>query len=164
MAINSHEFLEFVIQPALAQLGETSTIAKRLLLATACYETEIGSHLVNDKGLGIFAISESLHKEVWDKFIALDCDLASRVRGMASQHEFPKQPHQELITNLLYSAAIAWMVYQYRMVELPQEATAESLADCWQKYYVGGPINREQRSDFITCFNKIAPQSKPIAA
>ena len=164
MGINCHDFLEFVVQPVLKQLGVTSKTAEKLLLATACYESEMGHHLSSKKGLGIFAISEQLHKEVWDKFLALDCDLASCIRGMASQHEFPKQPHHELATNLLYATAIAWMVYQYHLVELPQDDSAEALADCWQKYFVTGPIDYQQRSDFIDCFTKIAPPAKSIAA
>lgn len=164
MGINCQEFLELVVQPTLKQLGETSPVADKLMLATACYQSEMGHHLKGSNGIGIFGINEELHQEVWDKHIAFDCDLASAIRGMASQHEFPKQPHVELATNLRYATAIAWMVYQYRDVTLPESDCPIGLAQCWQESFINRPIGFEERDAFIKCFNKGNPGSNKLAA
>lgn len=164
MGINCQEFREYVVEPTLTQLGETSPAAAKLLLATACFHSEMGHHLKGRHGIGIYDISEELHQEVWDKFIALDCDLASEIRGMASQHEFPKQPHIELATNLRYATAIAWMIYRYRNIDLPDTEDNEALADCWQKCFVNRPTSRKERDDFILCFDIDDAQRKALAA
>ncbi len=164
MGIENHELLHYVIQPTLEKLGVESTTAEMLLLATANYHSDRGSKLHDNDGLGLFCISEALHKEVWDHYIAFDCELASKVRGMASQHEFVKAPHSELVTNLQYATAIAWLVYQYRWAELPTEVTPKSLADCWQRYFMNRPISLYEQNKFESCVRKLIAGVKSIAA
>lgn len=135
MGISSHDFLQQVIQPTLRQLGVTSPVAEQLLLATAYHQSGLGEQLQTKQGLGLYTISPELHTEVWDYYLAKDCDLASQVRGMASQHEFPKAPHSELVCNLRYATAIAWMLFQYRGVKIPDVTDSCSIARCWQKAF-----------------------------
>lgn len=164
MSINSQEFLEYIIQPTLRALGVQSAAADKLMLATACYQTSLGQHLCQPDALGVFAISESLHREVWDQFIALDCDLASTVRGMASQHEFPKAPHLELVANLRYATAIAWLVYQYRKLALPSTITIETLTDCWQRFFLSHPISVNEREVCMQELRTQLPDDSAFAA
>jgi hypothetical protein len=164
MGINCHEFLEYVIQPTLKQLGVESQAAEKLLLATACYQSDMGHHLQQSDGIGIFGISEGTHKDVWDSHIALDCDLASNVRGMASQHGFPKAPHCELATNLRYATAIAWMVYQYRGLQLTDDSDIAELTNGWQNCFMDRPISFKERDEFARCCHKFHPGSRSIAA
>lgn len=135
MGISSHDLLQQVIQPTLQQLGVTSAAAEQLLLATAYHQSGLGKQLQSKQGLGIFDITPEQHTEVWDHYLAKDCDLASQVRGMASQHEFPKAPHSELICNLRYATAIAWMLFQYHGVKIPDVADPCMMARCWQKVF-----------------------------
>jgi len=65
----------------------------------------------NGKAYGIFQIDVPSHQRVWDKYLAFNPELASKVRGLASQREFLKQPHLELATNLSYATAIAWAIH-----------------------------------------------------
>ena len=164
MGINSREFLEYVIQPTLKLLGVESESANKLMLATACFQSNLGQHLLQEEAIGIFGISEGLHQEVWDKHIAYDCDLASTVRGMASQHEFPKAPHVELVANLRYATAIAWLIYQYRDLTLPLADDIESLTDCWQRFFLGHPISVKERDEFVDHYRKLHPAESCIAA
>ncbi|PCJ20436.1 MAG: hypothetical protein COB04_04040 [Gammaproteobacteria bacterium] len=139
MGICATELREFVIRPTLEHLDSYSLAAENLLLATAAQESGLGFHLRQDsgerKGLGIYQINEDLHNDIWDNYLALDADLASTVRGIASQHDFLKQPHAELATNLTYSTAIAWLIYRRANVVLPSDCNMMALADCWLKFY-----------------------------
>lgn len=139
MGICATELQDFVIRPTLKHLGSQSMVAERLLLATAAQESGLGFHLLQNsgerKGLGIYQINEALHKDLWDNYLALDPDLASTVRGIASQHDFLKQPHAELATNLTYSTAIAWLIYRRAKVILPEQDDIMALAHCWLTYY-----------------------------
>ncbi|MBA55741.1 MAG: hypothetical protein CMK89_14895 [Pseudomonadales bacterium] len=164
MGINCREFLEYVIQPTLRLLGVESAKAEQLLLATACHQSEMGHHLQREGGIGMYGITEEMHQNVWDHYLAMDPDLASQVRGMASQHEFPKSPHTELVTNLLYASAIAWMVYQHKGIKLDKTTTAEMLTDIWQRCFMDRPISFKERDEFIRCCEKFDPNKKSIAA
>lgn len=164
MGINCHEFLEYVIQPTLKQLGVESPVAEQLMLATACYQSEMGHHLQRSEGIGIYGISEDMHQSVWDNYLAMDCELASLVRGMASQHEFPKSPHMELATNLRYATAIAWMIYQHHGIKLDENSSAEDLTRIWQCSFMDRPISFKERDEFIRCCTKFNPTRKSIAA
>lgn len=149
MGISSHEFLQYVIQPTLRQLGEDSPVVQQLLLATANFQSGLGQQLQRNQGIGIYGITAEQHTEVWDHYLALDSDLASQVRGMASQHEFPKAPHSELLTNLSYATAIAWMIYRYRRVKIPDANDPATFARCWQKAFLNRPASDHEAAEFI---------------
>ena len=149
MGICSNEFLQYVIQPTLRQLGVDSSVVEQLLLATANFQSGLGQQLQQNQGIGVYGISAEMHTEVWDHYLARDCELASQVRGMASQHEFPKAPHSELLTNLSYATAIAWMIYLYRGVKIPDAADPATLAKCWQKAFLNRPSSDQEAAEFV---------------
>lgn len=155
MGISSYEFLQYVIQPTLRQLGVESPVAGQLLLATAHYQSGMGRQLQSNQGIGVYGISAELHTEVWDRYLALDCDLASQVRGMASQHEFPKAPHTELLTNLSYATAIAWMIYLYRGVKIPDADDPHTMARCWQACFPERPPSDRDAEEFSRRYTEL---------
>ena len=148
MGISSQEFLQYVIQPTLRQLGVQSKGAEQLLLATAHHQSGLGKHLQFRNGIGVYGISEQQHCEVWDHYLAFDSDLASQIRGMASQHEFPKAPHLELATNLSYATAIAWMIYRYHDACIPEVFSAQDLSKCWRECFLDRPASEKDATDF----------------
>ena len=139
MGICAIELRNFVIRPTLQHLGFQSLAAENLLLGTAAHESGLGFHLLQNsgahKGLGIYQIDETLHQSIWDNYLALEPNLASTVRGIASQHDFLKHPHAELATNLTYSTAIAWLIYCRANINLPDHYDLKSLAHCWADHY-----------------------------
>ena len=101
-----------VIQPTLKYLGVWSPAAEQFLLSAATNAPELGLFSVRREGLGIFHITPEQHRDIWDKHLAFHPDLASRVRGLASQRAFLSDPDKELQTNLSYCTAIAWLLYE----------------------------------------------------
>ncbi len=55
---------------------------------------------------GPFAMSHEAHFELWDEYLVNDPEKASKVRGLASQHRFLKDPDSELTLNIGYAVAI----------------------------------------------------------
>jgi len=138
MGICTSELREYVIRPALQQLGvETSTAAENLLLGTAAQESGLGFHLNNGKGqrYGIYRIDSKTHRAIWDEYLAFNPDLASKVRGLASQHKFLTNPDAELATNLIYATAIAWLVFERSELSLPADDDIAGLANLWCSLY-----------------------------
>jgi hypothetical protein len=112
MYITSEHLREQVIKPTLEYLGAWTEEAEHDMLEAALKDTEVGLFSKRHDGLGLFHISSSQHRDLWDRYLAHRPDLASRVRGLASQRAFLSNPDNELKTNLGYCTAIAWLLYQ----------------------------------------------------
>lgn len=112
MGIAASELSQFVIRPTLIYLGRHCASAEALLLGVAASQSALGSALHDRRGHGLYRIGEMRHQSVWDQFLARDPELASLVRGLASQHAFLSGPHLELTVNLRYATAIAWMLIE----------------------------------------------------
>jgi hypothetical protein len=122
MNLSSRDLQHFVIVPTLEYLSMHSQAAEKQLLATASQESGLDPFAqFKQGGIGIYQITSEQHRSVWDTFLAFDPDLASQVRGLASQHLFLKSPDDELRTNLAYSTAIAWMLH---LQSAPQQSVA----------------------------------------
>ncbi|MDE1463943.1 hypothetical protein [Spartinivicinus poritis] len=151
MGICAEELRHYVVQPTLKQLQIKHCLAENLLMGTAAQESGLGFYLRPKKhhSYGIYCITPIMHRNIWDKYLVQLPELASQVRGLASQHEFLENPHQELATNLSYATAIAWMVYQ-RVPNFPTKGDPSNLGllgKCWRRYYHGKP--QASLDDFI---------------
>ena len=108
MELSIQELRESVIRPTLQYLGKHSDAAENLLLAIARrHHQQPRANTFQ----ALYPVDAALHQRVWNEFLAFEPDLASRIRGLASQREFLNNPHAELTTNLCYATAIAWAVY-----------------------------------------------------
>jgi hypothetical protein len=112
MYITAEHLREQVIKPTLDYLGAWSPAAETELLEAALSQPEIGLFSRQPQGLGLFRITSAQHRDLWDRYLAFRPDIASRVRGLASQRAFLSNPDSELQTNLSYCTAIAWLLLQ----------------------------------------------------
>jgi len=119
MDITTQELREQIIHPTLEYLDKSGLGAENVLVAIVTQKQKLGllNHN-NSKGLGPYDIDSNTHQTVWDKYLAFHPELASRIRGLASQRAFLEDPHSELATNLCYATAIAWVVYILRPQEI----------------------------------------------
>ncbi|MDH1011509.1 hypothetical protein N5J43_12610 [Pseudomonas nicosulfuronedens] len=135
MGIAANDLCQYVIRPTLHYLGRHSVAAESLLLGAAACQSALGSALDDSHGHGLYRIGEQRHQTLWDGFLALDPELASRVRGLASQHAFLDAPHLELTVNLRYSTAIAWMLVEAEHLHLPLADDPMELARIWRQVF-----------------------------
>ena len=142
--------LRRVIRTTLKQLGDWSPAAENLLLGTALQESGRNARLREGRRLGIYRISPAAHRAVWDKYLVGDPELASRVRGLAGQHGFLCDPHGELVTNLKYATAIAWMIYRRHGRELPDAGDIAGLARHWHRHFHRRPSGSAE--DFVSSY------------
>ena len=117
-----------VIQPTLEYLGAWTPATEEFLLTTALDAPEVGLFSCRSDGLGIYHITTGQHRDIWDKYLAFNPDLASKVRGLASQRAFLRDPDNELKTNLSYCTAIAWLLYQRSNPGLERPAQQANLS------------------------------------
>lgn len=151
MGIYADDLRELVIRPTLVSLDEWSPTVENLLLGTAAQESLLGFKMQSpqENGVGLYRISAHTHIQVWDQYLVTDPELASRVRGLASQQQFLKSPHTELITNLGYATGIAWMIYKRHRQTLPEDADTSALAQYWLDFY-----NKRDDQNIQTIFNR----------
>lgn len=162
MLINAHCLKEQVIEPTLKYLNDLNDSTVDLLLGTAAVETSLsplGSMPYKEcgtetNGIGLFNITPQNHTEVWDKYLAFDPDLASRIRGLASQRSFLTNPHTELSTNLAYATAIAWCIYQRSSVSLKNKESIKDLSLYWNAHF-RQKDSKYNNSDFCSRFDKL---------
>ncbi len=122
MDISKQELRDKIIHPTLKYLGKEGVAVENLLVAIVTQKHPVHKNnkklATHNKGLGPYNININSHLMVWDKYLAFNPDLASRIRGLASQHAFLEDPHSELATNLCYATAIAWVLYILNPSEL----------------------------------------------
>ncbi|MEO1081641.1 MAG: hypothetical protein AAFY29_18935 [Pseudomonadota bacterium] len=110
MYITADHLREQVIRPTLEYLGEWTEEGEAELLDAVLRDSDVGLFSRRGQGLGLFRITASDHRDLWDRYLAYRPDVASRVRGLASQRAFLSNPDNELQTNLSYCTAIAWLL------------------------------------------------------
>lgn len=159
----ANDLRHFIIRDTLKRLDEWSPAAENLLLGTAAQESGLGNKLKAGRMLGLYHLSPQTHQAVWDKYLINYPDLASRVRGLASQRGFLSNPHGELITNLNYATAIAWLVYKRNNQALPAENDIKGLAKFWRRHFHAKAVATEE--DFIKTWRRISsPRAASMAA
>jgi hypothetical protein len=132
MARFANELREHVIEPTLKYLGADSARAQRLLLTMALLSNHFRG---DDDRLGVYCISPQQHRQVWDDYLAFQPDLASEVRSLASQRWFLENPDRELIANIAYATAIAWIIFSVSGMALPDEHDIDGQARVWQRLF-----------------------------
>lgn len=124
MYVTSEHLRDQVIAPTLKYLGVWSPAVETFLLNTAVDAPELGLFSDRSDSLGIFHITSAQHRDIWDRYLAFNPEMASRVRGLASQRIFLTEPDKELQTNLGYCTAIAWLLYKRSEMVIDEQVHA----------------------------------------
>lgn len=173
MGIFAADLRELVVRPTLEQLDQWSQAAENLLMGTVAQESQLGFTLQEGGLKGIYRISDDLHRKVWDEYLINHPETASRLRGLASQQQFLKAPHDELTFNLRYSTGVAWMIYQRQALRLPDAENIRELAKIWlscfanrdSKYCSNAADSEAELEKFCVNYrNYVVRQSKELAA
>ncbi|MFV0478569.1 MAG: hypothetical protein ACK5ME_12160 [Parahaliea sp.] len=128
MYFSADQLRSQVIRPTLEYLGVWSAGTESFLLQAAIDAPELGLFSARKDGLGLFHITAAQHRDIWDRYLTFKPEVASRIRGLASQRAFLSSPDEELMTNLRYCTAIAWLLYQRAGGEQRKEGTTTAPA------------------------------------
>ena len=125
MYVTAEHLRDQVIRPTLKYLGVWTPATESLLLDAAVDAPDLGLFSARNEGLGLFHITTAQHRDIWDRYLAFKPEIASRVRGLASQRAFLSDPDSELRTNLSYCTAIAWLLHLRANGSAEERATGE---------------------------------------
>lgn len=167
MGIYASDLRELIIKPYLQGLGEYSEVAEDLLVGTAARESLLGLHCfcAQTRGLGLYRITAEKHRELWDTYLIQFPDLASRQRGLASQQQFLKDPHGELMSNLIYATGMAWMIYRRAGIDTSKTLDLPTLAQLWANHFDNGTGTSRNADDFMQTYRQLVmDNSKKLVA
>lgn len=162
MLLSADQLRHLIIRETLKELGDWSQDRENLLLGTAAQESGLGKNLKEGRLAGIYHISPATHRAIWDKYLIKQPELASVIRGLAGQRSFLKDPHGELISNLKYATAIAWLIYKRTDKELPQGSSLEDLARFWHRHFHTRASGRIE--DFVASFRSAELSTSSLVA
>ena len=143
MSLNLSQLREYVVVPALQQLGMYSLAAEQLVLGTIAQESH-GSYLKQlGKGpaLGLIQMEPATHKDLWLNFIKYKRAIRHALLMMTSDsvdesYDVNGWPdHVALIWNLRYAIAMCRVHYYRRPEALPKANDIKALGSYWKNHY-----------------------------
>jgi hypothetical protein len=132
MGINPKDLREFIIKPALKELGMWSDIAENLVAGTCAVESNMGMYLKQKGGgpaLGIYQMEPATHTDIWENFIAHRHTLVDKIG-------YSKMPHPKtLVYDLDYATKMCRIHYFRQSEPLPIDNSVEKLGQYWKNHY-----------------------------
>jgi hypothetical protein len=151
--IDSVHLTKYVIHPVLMGLGLYSENAERLVLGTACQESQCGrwlKQLGDGPALGIYQCEPATHYDLWENFLKFQPELALKV----SRFAMSANPDEQLVGNLFYATAIC-RVHYYRVFE-PIPDNLPGQAAYWKKFY-NTFLGKGTIDEYINAWHRYVP-------
>lgn len=149
--INTLQFRELVVRPALIYIGHHSLDAENLVLGTAIVESKLTylKQLGGGPALGLFQMEPRTHDDIWENYLAREDNLTRRLFDLISDVQEGNRP-QEMVWNLWYAAAMC-RVFYLRIAE-PLPNSVEGHASYWKRYY-NTSYGKGKASQFVDAWN-----------
>ena len=80
MYVTAEHLRDQVIRPTLEYMVAWSPASEAFLLNAAIKAPDLGLFAARNEGLGLFNITAAQHRDLWDRYLAFNPDMASRVR------------------------------------------------------------------------------------
>jgi len=129
MLFSSGQLINQIIEPCLKHIDCYSLEIAHFLCALA----QANNNDQKDMYFGPYSMSHEQHWSLWDNHLVLHPAMASRVRGLASQHRFLEDPDSELNLNWGYAIAIAVLWISMHTAKPLKQMTMDDLISVWFK-------------------------------
>lgn len=131
--MDSKQLLTEIINPVLQHLGLYSEVAAKLVLGTACQESNLRyiKQLGTGPALGLYQMEPATHKDIHENYLKYKTALRTKVQQLRVPGMSDKD---NLIGNLWYSTAMCRVHYARVKAPLPEDNVQE-LAEYWKQYY-----------------------------
>jgi len=153
--IDPKQLLDLIIRPVLRDLDLWSEQAERLLLGTACKESECGRWLKQLGGgpaLGIFQMEENTHDDIWMNYLDFKPVLARKIGQWCLKTT--ETMAGEMVGNLYYAAAMCRVHYLRAPDAIPD--TLAGQARYWKTHY-NSPMGAGTESEYMNTWNRMVP-------
>lgn len=151
--INSKQLREYIVRPALVQIGLHTDAAENLIMGTIAQESAGGEYLHQIRGpaLGVCQMEPATHDLCWQW---LDWPQRYPLRAAVSGLLIQKPPRaKEMIWNLHYAVAMSRVLYRSIPYPLPDADDVPGLAAYWKRFY-NTPKGRGTEAEFIRNYER----------
>lgn len=133
--IDPKQLIHYVIRPVLKDLALWSPEAERLLLGTACVESDCGRYVKQLGGgpaLGIYQMEPKTHDDIWNNYLQHRATLMQKVNYWRERWGNGLGP-EEMVGNLYYATAMSRIHYLRVPETIPEYLSAQ--AAYWKRWY-----------------------------
>jgi hypothetical protein len=144
------QFRQYILQPALEDIGLYSLAAEELLLGTAIQESRLTylKQLGGGPAVGVFQMEPATHDDIWENYLQYHQELSDLVRTIEDSVDAAY-----MISDLCYAAAMC-RVHYYRVSEaLPDAGDTITQAAYWKEYY-NTPLGAGTAQEYLENWNK----------
>lgn len=152
--IDPVQLLNHIIRPVLHDLDLWSPEAERLVLGTACKESECGRWLVQLGGgpaLGVYQMEAATHADLWAHFIYGRDALRVKLNKICPE---PDPPPSQLVGNLFYATAMCRIHYLRAPGAIPADLPGQ--AAYWKRVY-NTPLGAGTVDEYISAWRQFVP-------
>ncbi len=130
------QYRNYVVNPALEAIGLWSQAAEELVLGTVAQESNFKyiHQLGGGPAVGFIQMEPATHLDIWMHFLPRKPLLREKLMRMTSNKATPPLD-SEIMTNLLYGAAICRTHYYRRPEALPAAGDIDAQAKYWKEHY-----------------------------
>jgi hypothetical protein len=146
---------KYVIRPVLKDLGLYSENAEKLVLGTACVESDCGrwlKQLGDGPALGIYQMEPATHDDIWENYLDGNRKLSSGAKFYIA--DYTPRLADEMISNLAYATAMCRVHYLRFADPIPDNLPGQ--AAYWKRYY-NTPLGKGTVEDYITAWRRLVP-------
>jgi hypothetical protein len=157
--MNCEQLREYIIRPALHEIGLYSEDAEELLIATCAHESKGSVYIAQIKGpaLGIYQIEPKTFYNVWEKMKESYGYNGSRgliYKNIMRGCNFSEDPRSdELITNLKFSTMIARVLYYISSEVLPNKDSIDEIWEFYKKVW-NSSLGKATKDEFVADYKK----------
>lgn len=152
--IDPIQLLQHVIRPTLKELNLHSDQAERLVLGTACQESECGRWLYqlnNGPARGIYQCELATLKDIFASFLPSRPDLLAILKGWVGDNTYWEQ---ELVWNLRFATAICRLHYLRVKEPIPDNLPGQAQ---YYKLFYNTPLGKATEEQYIASWRRFIP-------
>ena len=134
--IDPKQLLTEVIRPVLISMDCWTENSERLILGTACKESECGMYLRQlggGPGIGIYQMEPNTFNDIWTNYLDYRYDLRAKVLKWVFDFGLDDNSAYEMAGNLYYATAMCRVHYLRVPEPIPNYLAGQ--ATYWKKYY-----------------------------
>jgi hypothetical protein len=135
MGLNVKQLEEYVVRPALEEIGMYSEVAVDLILGTAAQESrfEYLHQLGKGPAVSIYQIEPATYKDYWLNFLKHRPQLAKHILKVCNLRKVPSADH--MLHDLKYATIMCRIHYRRIRAPLPQYGDLDAYAAYYKKFY-----------------------------
>ena len=132
MSVNLKDLRDYVVVPALKEIGLYSKASMRLVIGTGIVESGFHHlHQVNGPALGFYQMEPATYHDIWGNYLLFKLPLAQKLNAFNLDYKDEKQ----LVWNLKYASAMCRIHYLRVKKPLPDNDDILGMAHYWKDYY-----------------------------